>query len=192
MLEGDFNCILNADDSTGSVPFSKAIQKTAAGLGLYDAWDSEHTRRGYTHYAPMSASRLDRIYVTRNLLDRKQGMKVVATVFTDHFAVVIRLTTDVPIPERGRSYWKMNAFLLSATASAMTCKSDGQPGENMAVSTRTPLCGGPATSKNRYGNTSYINVPYYDMIVQSWKTSIMQPFMMLFEIPLTRIRPILH
>jgi exonuclease III len=27
MLAGDFNCILNADDSTGSVPFSKALQK---------------------------------------------------------------------------------------------------------------------------------------------------------------------
>jgi hypothetical protein len=86
-----------------------------AGLGLYDAWDTGHTRRGYTHYAPMSASRPDSIYVTRNLLDRKQEMEVVATAFTDHFAVVIRLTTDMPIPERGRSYWKMNASLLSAT-----------------------------------------------------------------------------
>jgi hypothetical protein len=63
----------------------------------------------------MSAPRLDRIYVTRNLLDRKKGMEVVATDFTDHFAVVIQLTTDVPIPERGRSRWKMNASLLSAT-----------------------------------------------------------------------------
>jgi hypothetical protein len=86
-----------------------------AGLGLYDAWNSEHTRRGYTYYASMSASCLDRIYVTRNLLDRKQGIEVVAIAFTDHFAVVIRLTTDVSIPERGRSYWKMNVSLLSAT-----------------------------------------------------------------------------
>jgi hypothetical protein len=94
MLAGNFNCILNVDDSTGRVPFSKALQKTVAGLGLYDAWDSEHTRRGYTHYAPMSASWLERIYVTRKLLDRKQGMEVVATAFTDHFVMVIRLTTD--------------------------------------------------------------------------------------------------
>jgi endonuclease/exonuclease/phosphatase family metal-dependent hydrolase len=43
MLAGDFNCIFNADDSTGRVPFSKALQKTVAGLGLYDAWDTEHT-----------------------------------------------------------------------------------------------------------------------------------------------------
>jgi exonuclease III len=27
MLAGDFNCILNADESTGCVPFSKALQK---------------------------------------------------------------------------------------------------------------------------------------------------------------------
>jgi hypothetical protein len=32
MLAGDFNCFLNADDSTGSVPFSKALQITVAGL----------------------------------------------------------------------------------------------------------------------------------------------------------------
>jgi hypothetical protein len=63
----------------------------------------------------MSAPRLDRIYVTRNLLVRKQGMEVVVIAFTDHFAVLIRLTTDVPIPEGGRSAWKMNASLLSAT-----------------------------------------------------------------------------
>jgi hypothetical protein len=42
-------------------------------------------------------------------------MEVVSTAFKDHFAVVIRLTTDVTIPERGRNYWKINASLPSAT-----------------------------------------------------------------------------
>jgi hypothetical protein len=50
-------------------------------------------------------------FVTGNLYTRKLGVETVATGFTDHFAVV-RLATDVPILERGRSYWKMNISLL--------------------------------------------------------------------------------
>jgi hypothetical protein len=143
-----------------------------------------------THTMPLCLHHGSTGYVTRKLLDRKQGMEVVATAFTDHFAVVIRLTCQSQREGEATGRWT-RLFSLQQT-SVTTCKSDGQPDENMAVCTRTSLCGGPATSKNRYGNTSYVKVPRDDRIVQSWKTSIMQPFMMLFEIPLTPVRPILH
>jgi hypothetical protein len=52
------------------------------------------------------------MYVTENLYTRKRGVETVATAFTDHFAVVVRLATDVSILERRRSYWKMNISLL--------------------------------------------------------------------------------
>jgi hypothetical protein len=82
------------------------------GLELKDAWDTTKGHKDFTHYAPLSATRLDRIYITKLLHMRKCGVETVATAFTDHFAVVIRLATDVPFVEGGRGYWKMNAFLL--------------------------------------------------------------------------------
>jgi len=42
----------------------------------------------------------------------KCGIETVATAFTDHFAVVIRLTTAALTPDRGRGYWRMNVSIL--------------------------------------------------------------------------------
>jgi hypothetical protein len=61
---------------------------------------------------PAGASRLDRIYVTRNIRDRKKGIETVVAAFTDHLAVVLSIVLDVDIIRRGRSFWKMNAELM--------------------------------------------------------------------------------
>ena len=66
----------------------------------------------YTHYTGRGASRLDRIYTTRNLRDNKQGIKMRVAAFTDHLAVVLRIELEVTTAWRGRSYWKMNTTLL--------------------------------------------------------------------------------
>jgi len=39
-------------------------------------------------------------------------VKTIATEFTYHFSVVLRLAIDGPLPLRGRGYWKMNLSLL--------------------------------------------------------------------------------
>jgi hypothetical protein len=39
-------------------------------------------------------------------------VETIATAFTDHFAVVLRLVIDAPLPLRGRGYWKMIVSLL--------------------------------------------------------------------------------
>ena len=69
-------------------------------------------RHSYTHYAPQTAFRLDRIYVTHHLLSRKQGVETVASAFMDHLAVVLRLAIDILIPATGRGYWRMNVSYL--------------------------------------------------------------------------------
>jgi hypothetical protein len=38
------------------------------------------------------------------------------TTFTDHFAVVLKLVIDEPLPLRERGYWKMNVLLLREAA----------------------------------------------------------------------------
>jgi len=81
-------------------------------LDLHDLWDATSTNKGYTHYASKTASILDRIYVTKHLRTQKTGVETIATAFTYHFAVVLRLAIDAPLPLRGRSYWKMNLSLL--------------------------------------------------------------------------------
>jgi hypothetical protein len=112
VIAGDFNCVVNTADTTGATPCSKTLGRIITGLGMHDAWDVKSAGVGYTHYAPGSATRLDRIYVTGQLQVRKSGMEVLAPAFTDHMAVVIRLATDVPLLDRGRGMWKMNASLM--------------------------------------------------------------------------------
>jgi len=112
IFAGDFNCILDTVDSTGHKNFSRALSSIVSGYRLHDVWDASRSRHGYTHYAPRTASRLDRIYVTQILLSRKQGVETIAAAFTDHLAVVLRLAIETPIPSAGRGYWRMNVSYL--------------------------------------------------------------------------------
>jgi len=47
-------------------------------------WEASPELGIYTHYSRQGASRLDRIYATRNLSDRKKGVETVVAAFTDH------------------------------------------------------------------------------------------------------------
>lgn len=42
-------------------------------------------------------------------------METIAATFTDHLAVCLRLTVDVPIVRLGRGFWKMDALLDDIT-----------------------------------------------------------------------------
>jgi endonuclease/exonuclease/phosphatase family metal-dependent hydrolase len=112
VLAGDFNCVVNTAETAGATPCSRTLGRIITELGMHDAWDVKSAGIVYTHYAPRSATRLDRIYVTGLLQARKSGIEVLAPAFTDHMAVVIRLATDVPLLDRGRGMWKMNVSLM--------------------------------------------------------------------------------
>jgi hypothetical protein len=75
-------------------------------------WDVTSHQPVYTHYALHSATRLDRIYVTEQLYQQKQGAETVFAAFMDHKAVVLHLATNELFQERGRGYWRMNVSLL--------------------------------------------------------------------------------
>jgi hypothetical protein len=77
--------------------YSRTTPTLLRGCELHDVWDTSRLRTSYTPYAPRSASRLDRIYVTERLLARKQGVETVALAFTDHLAVVLRLAVVMPL-----------------------------------------------------------------------------------------------
>jgi exonuclease III len=61
LLAGDFNCIIDERDTTGSDPRSAALERLPKGLRLQDVWSEASNERGFTHYAPQAASRIDRI-----------------------------------------------------------------------------------------------------------------------------------
>jgi len=61
------------------------------GLRLTDTWTQDLTRPAYTHYSNTGASRIDRIYVSRNIASRITGIVILPAAFTDHNAVVLRL-----------------------------------------------------------------------------------------------------
>ena len=96
---------------------SKALETLIRGLPMKDTWRQQPTRPCYTHYTSTSASRLDRFYATNDFHNRKIATEIVATAFTDHCAVTLRLNLDIPIFRRGRGMWKLTTSLLYAKGS---------------------------------------------------------------------------
>jgi exonuclease III len=111
VMGGDFNCVINRHDTTATFNPSRALNELICGLHFVDAWDQQ-TRPAYTHYTSTGATRLDRIYVTPTLYQKKTGIETMAAAFTDHFAVVLRLELDGPCTQRGPGVGKMNVSLF--------------------------------------------------------------------------------
>jgi endonuclease/exonuclease/phosphatase family metal-dependent hydrolase len=112
ILCGDFNCVLRATDATGQGVFSRSLATLVHCYALRDAWQPSPERRVYTHYTVHGASRLDRFYLTKDLLARKKSIETVAAAFTDHFTMVLRLSMDEHIAQWGQGTWKLNCKLL--------------------------------------------------------------------------------
>jgi len=111
-LAGDFNCVINNNDCTGQRTCSRALERLINGLRLKDDWDTETNPHVYIQYTPAGAARIDRIYLSEDLLCNKQGGETIAAAFTDHLAVLIRIKLATPIILRGRCRRCMNTSLL--------------------------------------------------------------------------------
>jgi endonuclease/exonuclease/phosphatase family metal-dependent hydrolase len=92
LFAGDFNCVLSHADSTGQGNYSKMLEKLVRGFSLHDAYNTPTPRPNYTHFTPTGASRLDRIYITEHPRKNKHGVETMPAAFTDHLAVIIRLS----------------------------------------------------------------------------------------------------
>jgi hypothetical protein len=77
-----------------------------------DIWNPSLQRPAYTHFTSSGAARLDRIYTTANLFQKKTGAEILFAPFTDHLAVEVRLTLDIRIARRRKGTWKMNNSIL--------------------------------------------------------------------------------
>jgi exonuclease III len=61
ILGGDFNCVLNPADTTGTIQTSRARAEILRSLSLVDTWTQDRLRPSFTHYSPTGATRIDRI-----------------------------------------------------------------------------------------------------------------------------------
>jgi exonuclease III len=102
LLGGDFNCVLKATDSTGHGSFSRSLATLVQGYALHDAWQAGPDSNAYTHYTTHGATRIDRFYLSGDLLVRKTGIATVAAIFMDHLTVVFRRSWSMSIIRRGR------------------------------------------------------------------------------------------
>jgi hypothetical protein len=124
IISGDFNCVVNPTDTTGTLHFSRALPKLLTGLELRGTWNRGNNQPLYTHYTPTGAARLDRIYISKNLIQAKKSTIIYATVFTDHLAVVLHIDRSSTFVPRGRVYWKLNPTILQDKdiAAHFTCE----------------------------------------------------------------------
>jgi hypothetical protein len=64
---GDFNCVLQPTDTTGTFHTSTALRNLVTGMDLHDSWDRGDNTTVYTHYTHNGAARLDRIYIYHDI-----------------------------------------------------------------------------------------------------------------------------
>ena len=97
-------------DATGHPNYSRALQDFIKGFDGLDMWETPQERA--THYNSREASKIDRMYGSRNLSRQKLGAETGVAAFTDHLTVVVRNVLEAATKRRGSSYWKMNRTLL--------------------------------------------------------------------------------
>ena len=112
LLASDFNCVLHPNDNTGHYHTSRALTEIVRGMALTDALTQSPLRPSYTHYTSNCASRLDRFYVTGDLLTQKLLIETLPATFTDHLVVVLHISVPSVEPRRGWRRWKMNPHLM--------------------------------------------------------------------------------
>ena len=116
LIGGDFNCVLQQADTTGPFTTSRALSEIVRGLALMDAWNQSPQQPTFTHFSPTGATRIDRFYLTRDLLGRKTGIEVLPAPFTDHEAVALRLSVTNERTRWRRSRWKMGPHMVADPA----------------------------------------------------------------------------
>ncbi len=116
-IGGDFNCILDPRDTRGeSKNICYGLKQLTASLYMKDTHlHLNPNNRQFTFFRGVSASRLDRFYVTENFLNTILTTGTHITAFSDHSAIdlKIKITQNRQITTSGWGYWKINSALLA-------------------------------------------------------------------------------
>jgi hypothetical protein len=100
----------------GHLYYQPCFVRSCPGFCALRRLEPELQRPAYTHYSPTGSTRIDRFYMTQDLLLRKTGIEILLVAFTDHNAVVLRLS----IPTMGtgwrRGRCKIERVMLTEAA----------------------------------------------------------------------------
>lgn len=116
IIGGDFNCVLNRKDQSPNFNYSNELCRLVCELQLRDAWEVKFpTLVKYTYIASNSCSRLDRIYLSRNLEGNLLNVEVIPSSFSDHCSINACLNLDQQPTRWFRNQWCLNLTLLEDT-----------------------------------------------------------------------------
>lgn len=117
VIVGDFNCVLNGDDMSGSVKnFCSGLKTLVESLDLKDVERVLlKNQKNYTFVRGPSRSRIDRFYASEHIIRVVREIKTVPLSFSDHHSVILKI--NVPQNQdtifTGRGYWKLNSYFLA-------------------------------------------------------------------------------
>ncbi|KAJ4437704.1 hypothetical protein ANN_17849 [Periplaneta americana] len=113
ILGGDWNCVLQAKDQSGSYNPSPVLKTLVTDLKLVDTWENKHGNNvTFTFHRQNSVSRLDRFYISEAYTNDIYNVTVIPTPFSDHDCVRLSTITETIPSLYGRSYWKLNNSLI--------------------------------------------------------------------------------
>lgn len=114
VILGDFNCIIDKNDSNGlNKNISNGLKTLVTSLGLIDIELKKNNTRTFTFMRCNSKSRLDRVYSSIDFLEKVRSLETVPVPFSDHHSIIIKFEINRQFMFfHGRGYWKMNSSLL--------------------------------------------------------------------------------
>lgn len=114
IIGGDFNCVVNCKDSTGTGNFSLSLQNLLRSLSLRDTWEVLHNNAvEYSYVRANTASRLDRIYVSESLVPHLRTAEYLVNSFSDHKSLRLRCCLPNLGKPHGRGFWSMRSHVLT-------------------------------------------------------------------------------
>lgn len=118
ILMGDFNCVLSSRDKSSSSPYRDAstdlLTELVQDASIVDIAECLEGARDvqYTHFQGSSHARLDRIYVSLDLIGKCERYSVLPVSFSDHCLVQCNIGRKIYKAPFNWDLWKLNTKLL--------------------------------------------------------------------------------
>lgn len=118
VILGDFSCVLSTRDKISTRPFrdesTVVLQEIINTIGLVDVGECLRGGREeqFTHFQGVSHARLDRVYVSCDLIEKYEGCEVKPVSFSDHCLVMRNLGYKKRTNSFAWELWKLNDKLL--------------------------------------------------------------------------------
>jgi hypothetical protein len=115
LLGGDFNCVMDAWDSTGHGSYSLSLSKLIRGYTVRYAWQDRPCNTACTHYTVHGTARLDIFLSNGGTLATENSVATAVAALTEYFGMILRLFVDAFLLRRGRGTWKLRNDTLTST-----------------------------------------------------------------------------